>query len=308
MNLPTIWGLKTAVNEYRGQWDVWINHSGDTLPVYKPHTLAERLQELPYNFMTSAACETGLLPTSVYDFPSWWHKRAHYTIHDTEPDPVFHHQDKDRNWYNQSIVTYFGSQWMVLQPSFCEWFVEQLQRTDSLVSLWADYLKTSEKLMTDETFFSSLLMQVNEFSNTLPKFSDDGHLLWKNGSASNIVALRYERMDEHVPTSRGYFPTDQRYEVPGSPSVEASRPWGPYFLGVYDLGSIRESGALFVRKVSTHIDPNMVSLLPVDREDQIPLIHWPEEVKMIPKPDWEQFKAKVLAETRRDENEEEDEL
>ena len=46
-----------------------------------------------------------------------------------------------------------------------------------------------------------------------------------------MYAIRYERMDEHVPTSKGYFPTEQRYEVPASSGVAEPKPWGPYFLG-----------------------------------------------------------------------------
>jgi Core-2/I-Branching enzyme len=39
MNLPTLWALQGAVTDYAGEWDVWINVSGDTLPVYNVNTL-----------------------------------------------------------------------------------------------------------------------------------------------------------------------------------------------------------------------------------------------------------------------------
>jgi hypothetical protein len=42
-----------------------------------------------------------------------------------------------------------------------------------------------------------------------------------------------------------------------------------------------------VRKVSVRLDPNMLHLLPVDRREQIPNIQWPNEVKVIDKPNWE---------------------
>jgi hypothetical protein len=89
MNLPTLWGMQVAVEEYNDQWDVFINLAGDNLSVYTADSMAVQLEQLPYNFVTSSSCETGLLPSSVYLFPTWWHKRAHYTRQDTEPDPVF---------------------------------------------------------------------------------------------------------------------------------------------------------------------------------------------------------------------------
>merc|ERR1712129_399515 len=65
-----------------------------------------------------------------------------------------------------------------------------------------------------------------------------------------------------------------------------AKPWGPYFLGTYDLGSIRDSGALFVRKVSWAVDKNLVRMLPVKSVgagkegklewDELPDIRWPE--------------------------------
>jgi hypothetical protein len=61
---------------------------------------------------------------------------------------------------------------------------------------------------------------------------------------------------------------------------------------VYDFGDIKESGALFVRKVSWTVDDNLVRLLPVvvnsnnssssrdfevdDEWDMLPDIRWPE--------------------------------
>lgn len=312
MNFPTLWAMNVAITEFAGQWDVFINLSGDALPVYSQERLADILKELPYNFVTSSSCETGFLPTNVYTFPTWWHKRLHYTKRETVSDVNLVY--KDYSLYdasadslyqvrNQTIVTHFGSQWIILQANFCHWLVDQLRddRPESLASLYRDYLIHQEYLMTDETFLASLLM-VAQSSNSLfqlPRVDDSGFLLWKNGSISNIWAIRYERMDEHMPTAFGYFPTQQRYEVPNSYSesghVESVRPWGPYFLGVYDLGSIRESGALFVRKVSERIDSNMVRLLPVHHESEIPWVDWPNEVALGKKPDWESIKAALLA-------------
>lgn len=62
---------------------------------------------------------------------------------------------------------------------------------------------------------------------------------------------------------------------------------GPYYLGVYDLANIKDSGALFIRKVAKEIDPNLFHLFPVSSKDEIPYIHWPNELKISPKIDWD---------------------
>jgi hypothetical protein len=304
MNLPTLWGMRIAVRAYAAiDWDVFINLSGDTLPVYASDAMAETLDNLPYNFVTSRSCETGLLPTNVYKFPSWWHKRSHYTREGTEPDPVIVYTDKKGETRNQTMVTHFGSQWVILQRKFCVWLVDEMSRRDSLPSKFADYLQMSGKLMTDETFIPTLIMHMDPDLAQLPKLypsydTDDDEedgidatetqqvVLWKNQTLSDITDVRYERMDEHIPTAFGRFWTQQRYIVPEDSLADEPRAWGPYFLGVYDLANIRKSGALFVRKVSLHVDPNMVQLLPVSRREEIPEIQWPIEVIVTEKPDW----------------------
>jgi hypothetical protein len=301
MNLPTLWGLQLAATAYKDQWDVFINLSGDTLPVYTADTMALILSELPYNFVTSSSCETGLLPTNVYAFPSFWHKRNHYTQSDTLVDPSFEYiESKYGSWHNATVQTHFGSQWMILQPDFCFWVIQQLGETQSLASQFRDYLVDHGFLMTDETFFASLLVQVHLFQASLPRTDKDGNVLWRNGSSSQISAVRYERMDEHAPSAFGYFPVDQRYSVPNASKVEQPRPWGPYFLGVYDLAGVRDSGALFVRKVSSKVDHNMIHLFPVNHSNQIPYISWPDHVEVSEKPDWEKIKARLMAQQTRE--------
>ena len=71
--------------------------------------------------------------------------------------------------------------------------------------------------------------------------------------------------------------------------MDVPRAWGPYYLGVYDLGNIKDSGALFVRKVNRHIDPNLERLLPVGDRDDIPAIYWPNEVKVSKLIDWDRL-------------------
>lgn len=281
MNLPTLWGIEKAVEEYNGKWDVFINLSGDTLPVYTP----DRISQLfggplaGINFVTASACETGLQPTPITYFPEMWHKYRHYV---QNPMSLTYVDNEGVKHTEVTLETYFGSQWMALQPDWCQFLTEQLKRPDSLASQYRDYLIETEKLMTDETFIPTLLMHY--FPDTLPKVNETDDSL--ANVEPKIFSTRYERMDEHYPTSTGWFPTNQHYDVGESTGVESPRPWGPYFLGVYDLHEIKASGALYIRKVSERIDSNMPRLLPVDVPEQIPDISWPEEVAVIQKPDW----------------------
>lgn len=288
MNLPTLWGMEIAVKEFPNLWDVFINVAGNTLPVYTTNTMATILGDLPYNFVTSSSTETGLVPTNVYEFPSFWHKRRHYTLGDTQPDETFHFTDEKGDARNTTIQIHFGSQWVIFQFNFVRWLVDEMARPNSLPSLLADHLRESGRLMTDETFLSSLIMYTDASLASLPLTNKDGILLWRNGTASGIRDIRFERMDENVPTAFGYFWTQQRYDVPEKSSADRPRPWGPYYLGVYDLANIRDSGALFVRKISTAIDANMIRLLPVHRREDIPPIQWPEELLITEKPNWDE--------------------
>jgi hypothetical protein len=302
MNLPTLWGMNKAVTEYSGKWDVFVNLSGDTLPVYTPDRVAKLFGGplAGINFITSSACETGLLPTPISAFPKHWHKRGHYSQHPAKARLEYRDDDGTRH-QNVTLEIYFGSQWMSLQPDWCSYLVAQLERPDSLPSRFRHYLIETEKLMTDETFIPTLLMHL--FPETIPKVDEDYRFV-NNDQELDMYAIRYERMDEHVPTSSGWFPTEQRYQVPESSGVDMPRPWGPYFLGVYDLENIQRSGALYIRKVATAIDHNLFNILPVDDPEDIPPISWPKEAKISPVPDWEKTvwmmkkKAELAAEKK----------
>jgi hypothetical protein len=149
--------------------------------------------------------------------------------------------------------------------------------------------------MTDETFIPSILMHIDESDDgirpMLPKVhKNSGRLVYKNGTLSNIYHIRFERMDEHYPTSYGKFPSLQRYQVPESfvqqSILDQPKIWGPYFLGTYDLGDLRNSGALYARKVSSIVDRNLLQILPVNHTEDIPPIHWPIEISITDRPDW----------------------
>ena len=64
-------------------------------------------------------------------------------------------------------------------------------------------------------------------------------------------------------------------------------------ISTYDLYNIRVSGALYIRKVARAIDPNMYTILPVDRPDQIPPISWPSDIEISPVPNWKKTVAKL---------------
>ena len=288
---PTLWAMQKAVDEYHQKWDVFINLSGDTLPVYRPDRLATLFGGplAGINFVTSSACETGLLPTPITAFPKKWHKRSHYSgpmsLNYTDDDGTLHS--------NLTLPIFFGSQWMTLQPDWCEYLVHQMQRPDSLPSRFRDYLIATKKLMADETFIPTLIMYLRP--DTVPKVDENYRLSLPGESDDSLVmyGIRYERMDEHVPSSSGWYPTEQRYEVPKSAGVDVPKPWGPYYLGVYDLAKIRLYGAFFIRKVSSAIDPNLFHILPVDSPEEIPSIGWPHEVQISPLPDWEKQLAEM---------------
>mmetsp|Transcript_16689 Transcript_16689/g.23528 ORF Transcript_16689/g.23528 Transcript_16689/m.23528 type:complete len:462 (+) Transcript_16689:297-1682(+) len=306
MNDPTFWGLQTATTKFRDEWDIFLNLSGDTMPVYTPSKISELFAGplKGYNFVTSSACETGLVPTNVYLFPKHWHKRGHYTTN-PDGDPQIVYVDQDGNEKVETLTIYFGSQWMALQPDFCEYLVRSLKDETSLPSKFKEYLIQAERLMTDETFIPTLLKHVYPFNETLPEVTEEGTLK----TMPSLWDIRYERMDEHWPSAFGIAPTQQRYEVPESSKADNPKVWGPYFLGVYDLANIKASGALFIRKVSVEVDPNLVHMLPVSDLDELPSIQWPNELQISEKPDWEKQKREWIrqAEEERRKKEEEEE-
>jgi hypothetical protein len=156
--------------------------------------------------------------------------------------------------------------------------------------------------MSDETFLATLLMHVSPFNETsLPiVHENNGSLV----SRPSMTALRYERMDENIPDAFGMVVETQRYSVPNSSIVEQPKPWGPYYLGVYDLRAIRQSGALFCRKVSRFVEPNLQHLLPVQSKDEIPDIYWPEEVSVSVKMNWRKRIEELKEEYLREQEEE----
>ena len=268
MNDPTHWSMKYFIEQYPNQWDVYINLSGDTLPVLRPQILSQILDKEPLknlNFVTSAACETGLLPTPLDLFPPKWHKRQHY-----------HHMKSHRFHNTQDGSTielpiHFGSQWMMLQYDFVAHFVHEFFYDPKSLAIQLKYaLISSNLLMTDETFIPTLYMHWKDWF----QYPDNKEGLLIDSSWT-MRHVRFERMDEHALSAFSYIPRFDRYRPVSSNKKKNHRPWGPYYLGVYDYHSIRHSGALFVRKVSQEVDQNIYHHLPVNHHMDIPDISWP---------------------------------
>jgi len=309
MNDPTLWAMDYLVHhtklnrrqQHQGgspsssvssspSWDVFINLSGDTLPVVTASRISQLFEPSQgplgnTNFVTSASCVTGLVPTSIYDFPEHTMKRAHYF--QRHIPKTLSHVDSTTGEWKKDVETpiYFGSQWMALTHDFTEYVIRSLDHPNGLGAVLKHALIETEVLMTDETFFATMLMNSPAFRDTIPKLNDDGAL----ERFPSMRSLRYERMDENAPNAWGeYTSSEPLYDIPTrfgevTGGEGPAKPWGPYFLGVYDLGSIKESGALFVRKVSWAVDSNLVRMLPVksgkegtSEWDELPDIGWPE--------------------------------
>jgi len=297
MNYPTHWAMRLLITDARfaGKWDVFINISGDSMPTLTQRALSDLFHPVHgplrnINFVTSSACETGLVPTSVYDFPGFWHKRKHYMSNRRQGPTISYVDyiiDDGRTLVEgekvKNITIYFGSQWMSLQQDFVEYVVKSLDRKDSFPSQLKKWLQDTGKLMTDETFIPTIVMNVYPYNQTVPKVYGNGSLV----NLPSIHAVRFERMDEQSPSAFGFYPIKQRYEVSSSSIADHPKAWGPYFLGVYDLSDIKHSGALFVRKVSVFVDPNIISMLPVESLNLLPDIKWSHNFNLSAVTDWE---------------------
>lgn len=293
MNAPTHWCMEQLVSsKYANQWDVFINLSADSLNVYTPQIISNMFdpnkKDSLYgtNFVTSSPCVTGLMPTGIKTFPRVWHKRKHY---ETGGEYIIKFIDDDGAEKTEEVEIHFGSQWMFLTPKFVKYLVSSLQNPNSLASRFKEEMIYRKVLMTDETFIPSLLYHDQEHRQTLPKPNSEGYA---QVQGHELKSVRYERMDENMPNAFGEVVKEQRYDVPESAiNVDVPRAWGPYYLGIYDLGAIKDSGALFIRKVSRTIDDNLFKFLPVTHVNDIPNIRWPREVKVSKLQDWGELQS-----------------
>ena len=267
MNEPTLWGMREALRS-PVDWDVFINLSGDTWPVLTPLSTRKTLAAIKHlNFMTSApSCPTGLRPTGRQEFGDGWHKKQAY------PHPMLGDVP--------DLEAFYGSQWMILSRAFARHVVDELDAPGTVAQKLREWFVNGTVVVEgvgrvkphipDETFFPSVLMASPFRDAGAPKpveFYDDAT---GGGGRVAMRASFYVRMDEHYPWSSG----KQRYRAPALDKKE--RPWGPYYLGAYDLGDVRDHRALFVRKTSRDVDANVFALLPVDDFAQIPALYWPE--------------------------------
>mmetsp|Transcript_30574 Transcript_30574/g.98538 ORF Transcript_30574/g.98538 Transcript_30574/m.98538 type:complete len:376 (-) Transcript_30574:46-1173(-) len=288
---PALWAMERASR--RGVFDYFINLSGDSWPVLTQGSLRKVLRSLaPLSFVASAPqSPTGLRPTARHEFGDGWHKKQAY------PSPMVAEVP--------ALEAHYGSQWMIAHRSFVDLVLSQLENDDenhrTAAALLRDWFKFAtihvegvgkvRPHIPDETFFPSLLMYYygSPFGDGLQSDGDASPKVplpvevYERCDDSNgdddddkkgrkVRLLRtafYIRMDEHYPWSS----SKQRYVAPTLD--KKARPWGPYYLGAYDLKEIRDFGALFVRKVSDDVDSTLFHVLPVDDHDDIPPIGWP---------------------------------
>ncbi len=170
-NCPAMQQLTTNP-QFKDKWDVFINLSADSMPVYTPRTLSQYFHGPLHNvnFVTSSSCATGLLPTNINLFPTHWHKSGHY-----KEKGDFEVFDFD-NGGNVTLTIHFGSQWMALTPSFVKYIATSMNDENSVPSQFKRQLIDKERLMADETFIPTLLVHNLNFSETLPNILDDGTL------------------------------------------------------------------------------------------------------------------------------------
>jgi hypothetical protein len=203
----------TTNTQFKNKWDVFINLSADSMPVYTPKVLSQYFNYPNgplngINFVTSSSCATGLLPTNIHYFPKMWHKSRHYKergtfeiTYNTKYDDEYKYNHEYKNKYNDEefdfeadtptrprtkdddgkfetveLNIHFGSQWMVLTPPFVEYIASSMTRHDSLPYQFKEDLIQKERLMADETFIPTLLAHHSTFRNTLPTLLDSGNL------------------------------------------------------------------------------------------------------------------------------------
>jgi len=175
--------LLTSSPRFKGKWDVFMNLSADSFPIFTPNVMSKLFDPsggplTGINFVTSSSCVTGLRPTDVTLFPAYWHKRSHYLTHPHKPYTIQYLDDKGHP-HQQTLVIHFGSQWMSLTPNFVEYLVVSLAHEYSLASAFRNELIQREKLMPDETFIPTLLANDPYWNSTLPQVADDGSLINK---------------------------------------------------------------------------------------------------------------------------------
>jgi len=234
MNEPTLWGMETFVSHprFQNKWDIFINLSGDSMPVYTPKAIAKLFQGplAHINFV-----ESGLLPVSILSFDRRHHKRKYYSDKRKLTLPNITYVDDNGIKQSQVLTIYFGSQWVSLTPDFVRYIAHSLRRKDSLPSRFKQHLIEKQRDVTDETFIPTLLMNIPNFRKTIPLVNSQNRTLKTFPSMSEIRYLRWLKNRSH-----------------------------PEFLGIKDLAMIKQTGALFIRKVSVTSDSRIVHMLPVD--------------------------------------------
>lgn len=175
----------THKKRFRKKWDIFVNLSADSLPVYTPRTLSQLflgpLKGL--NFLTSSVCLTDFIPTKVDDIPSTLPKRNF-----CPPEFSVSHVEYDSERVVQtSLKIRYGSQWMSLTSSFVEHMAMEMAKPDSLAFQFKEKLKAEHVWFADEIFLPTLIGHHPVYSKTLPTTMDKSRSL---STMENFFSIR----------------------------------------------------------------------------------------------------------------------
>lgn len=180
----------TYNERYKNKWDVFMNLSADSLPVFTPKVISNYFSnELKgINFVTSSSCYTGLLPTRADQFPEKWSKRTHYGRYGKYDISFKEYNGNNENGVmnNVELKIHFGSQWMSLTVPVVEFFAKSMKQPESLPMKFKHELIERKMVMSDETFIPTLIAHHYDFRPTLPKLAENGSLIRK----SDMFAIR----------------------------------------------------------------------------------------------------------------------
>ena len=98
---------------------------------------------------------------------------------------------------------------MALNPDVVEYFAHSMKIPTSFPSTLKSVFLSQRRVVTDETFFATVIMNHETFQSTVPDVAKGEGL----PEVPWLTSIRYERMDEHSPSPTGILPDQQRYKA-----------------------------------------------------------------------------------------------